>query len=37
VGEVGDSTALGSSGVYFEIRYKGKSLDPQQWLKRSGG
>ncbi|HMK59878.1 MAG TPA: peptidoglycan DD-metalloendopeptidase family protein [Dissulfurispiraceae bacterium] len=37
VGEVGESTTLGSSGLYFEIRYKGKPLDPQQWLGRSGG
>jgi murein hydrolase activator len=37
VGEVGDSTAIGSSGLYFEIRYKGKPLDPQQWLRKSGG
>lgn len=37
VGEVGESTALGTSGLYFEIRYKGKPLDPQQWLRKSGG
>jgi murein hydrolase activator len=37
VGEVGDSTTLGGSGLYFEIRYKGKPLDPQQWLRKSGG
>ncbi|HMK57219.1 MAG TPA: peptidoglycan DD-metalloendopeptidase family protein [Dissulfurispiraceae bacterium] len=37
VGQVGESTALGSSGLYFEIRYKGKPLDPQQWLRKSGG
>jgi septal ring factor EnvC (AmiA/AmiB activator) len=37
VGEAGDSTALGGSGLYFEIRYKGKPLDPQQWLRKSGG
>lgn len=34
IGEVGDSDALGSHGLYFEIRYRGKPLDPQQWLKR---
>ncbi len=34
VGEVGESATLGSSGLYFEIRYKGKPLDPQQWLRR---
>jgi septal ring factor EnvC (AmiA/AmiB activator) len=37
VGEVGDSVAIGGSGLYFEIRYKGKPLDPQQWLRKSGG
>ncbi len=37
IGEVGESTALGTSGLYFELRYKGKPLDPQQWLRRSGG
>ncbi len=34
VGEIGESQATGSSGLYFEIRYKGKPLDPQQWLGR---
>ncbi len=37
IGEVGESTALGTSGLYFEIRYKGKPLDPQQWLRKPGG
>lgn len=34
IGEVGESATLGTSGLYFEIRYKGKPLDPQQWLTR---
>ncbi len=34
IGEVGESSTLGTSGLYFEIRYKGKPLDPQQWLTR---
>jgi len=34
LGEVGESAVLGTAGLYFEIRYKGKPLDPQQWLKR---
>ncbi|MBA4348708.1 MAG: hypothetical protein C0415_01780 [Thermodesulfovibrio sp.] len=34
LGEVGESSTLGTSGLYFEIRYRGKPLDPQQWLKR---
>jgi len=37
VGAVGDSNAIGSSGLYFEIRYRGKPLDPRQWLSKSGG
>lgn len=34
VGSVGESGTLGYPGLYFEIRYKGKPLDPQQWLGR---
>ncbi|MBF0330129.1 MAG: peptidoglycan DD-metalloendopeptidase family protein [Nitrospirae bacterium] len=34
LGSVGESTTLGTSGLYFELRYKGKPLDPRQWLKR---
>ncbi|MCC6346244.1 MAG: peptidoglycan DD-metalloendopeptidase family protein [Nitrospirales bacterium] len=34
LGETGESGTLGTSGLYFEIRYKGKPLDPQQWLRR---
>jgi septal ring factor EnvC (AmiA/AmiB activator) len=34
LGEVGEPAVLGTAGLYFEIRYKGKPLDPQQWLKR---
>ncbi len=34
IGEVGESGTLGTSGLYFEIRYKGKPLDPQQWLRK---
>ena len=34
IGEVGESDTLGTSGLYFEIRYRGNPLDPQQWLKR---
>lgn len=34
IGEVGESSTIGASGLYFEIRYKGKPLDPQQWLKK---
>lgn len=34
IGEVGESSTIGASGLYFELRYKGKPLDPQQWLKK---
>lgn len=34
VGIVGDDPVIGTTGLYFEIRYKGKPLDPQQWLKK---
>ncbi len=35
IGEVGESDdTLGTSGLYFELRYKGKPLDPQQWLRK---
>ncbi|PKL51912.1 MAG: hypothetical protein CVV37_03995 [Nitrospira bacterium HGW-Nitrospira-1] len=34
IGKVGTSGILNAAGLYFEIRYKGKPLDPVQWLKR---
>lgn len=34
IGRVGSSGILNAPGVYFELRYKGKPLDPSQWLKR---
>ncbi len=34
IGRVGDSGVLNAPGLYFEVRYKGKPLDPLQWLKR---
>jgi len=33
IGRVGTSGILNAPGLYFEIRYKGKPLDPTQWLK----
>jgi len=33
IGKVGTSGILNAPGLYFEIRYKGKPLDPMQWLK----
>jgi septal ring factor EnvC (AmiA/AmiB activator) len=34
VGRVGNSGIVDSPGLYFELRYKGKPLDPLQWLQR---
>ena len=36
IGKVGDPRLLKVSTLYFEIRYKGKPVDPQIWLKRKG-
>ncbi|HEB56415.1 MAG TPA: hypothetical protein ENI98_08940 [Gammaproteobacteria bacterium] len=35
IGEVGDSGGQQSSGLYFEIRYKGKPTNPSRWCKRT--
>ncbi len=37
IGKVGTSGILNAPGLYFEIRYKGKPLDPAQWLKPRRG
>ena len=34
VGRVGSSGLLDAPGLYFELRYKGKALDPSQWLQK---
>jgi murein hydrolase activator len=34
IGRVGTSGIMSSPGLYFELRYKGKPLDPLQWLQR---
>lgn len=34
VGRVGNSSLVNSPGLYFELRYKGKPLNPIQWLQR---
>jgi murein hydrolase activator len=34
VGRIGNSGLLSTPGLYFEVRYKGKPLDPLQWLQR---
>jgi len=33
IGRVGDSSVIDRPSLYFEIRYKGKPLNPAQWLK----
>lgn len=34
IGRIGNSGIVDVPGLYFELRYKGKPLDPLQWLKR---
>ncbi len=34
IGQVGNSGILNASGLYFELRYKGKPVNPLHWLKR---
>jgi septal ring factor EnvC (AmiA/AmiB activator) len=34
IGKVGTSGILNAPGLYFEIRYNGKPLNPIQWLKK---
>lgn len=34
IGKIGMSGLMSSPGLYFELRYKGKPLDPLQWLQR---
>ena len=31
----GDSGGRPTSGLYFELRYRGKAIDPASWLKSS--
>ncbi len=35
IGEAGESQLMGTHGLYFEIRYKGKALNPEHWLKKA--
>jgi len=34
VGLAGDTGSLSGTHLYFEIRYKGKTIDPLEWLKK---
>ncbi|MBF0564152.1 MAG: peptidoglycan DD-metalloendopeptidase family protein [Nitrospirae bacterium] len=36
IGDAGESAVLNGSGIYFEVRYKGKPVNPLQWLKGEG-
>ncbi len=37
IGRVGESGTLSAPALYFEVRYKGKPLNPLHWLKRKKG
>jgi septal ring factor EnvC (AmiA/AmiB activator) len=34
IGKIGESSLLNIPTLYFEIRYKGRPVDPMQWLER---
>ncbi len=34
IGSVSDKSNIETTALYFEIRYRGKPLNPEQWLKR---
>jgi septal ring factor EnvC (AmiA/AmiB activator) len=34
IGRVGNSGLVNLPGLYFELRFKGKPLNPIQWLQR---
>lgn len=34
IGRVGESGTINSPGLYFEVRYKGKPVNPIHWLKK---
>jgi len=34
IGTVGSNSAIDTPAVYFEVRYRGKPLNPEQWLKK---
>lgn len=36
IGRVGQSGVSNEPTLYFEIRYKGKPIDPERWLKKKG-
>jgi murein hydrolase activator len=36
IGTVGDTGSLAGTRLYFEVRYQGRPLDPQEWLRQRG-
>src|SRR4030095_2779905 len=36
IGAVGETGSLAGSRLYFEVRYRGKPQDPEQWLRPRG-
>jgi septal ring factor EnvC (AmiA/AmiB activator) len=36
IGAVGDTGSLSGPRLYFEVRYRGKPQDPEQWLRQRG-
>jgi septal ring factor EnvC (AmiA/AmiB activator) len=36
IGAVGDTGSLAGPRLYFEVRYRGKPQDPEQWLRQRG-
>jgi murein hydrolase activator len=36
IGTVGDTGSLVGARLYFEVRFQGKPLDPEQWLRQRG-
>jgi septal ring factor EnvC (AmiA/AmiB activator) len=37
IATVGDTASMIGSNLYFELRHRGKSIDPLKWLKKTEG
>jgi murein hydrolase activator len=33
IGTAGDAGSVTGTGLYFEVRYRGKPMDPMEWIK----